>query len=382
VTVLRGTTNNVDLLDRPTLIQLGWSTEYGEALAKMAPLDDIVIDGAPVVRVVVGRVIAVHRGRWTVASPDGLIGADLLGIFRLGNPVDVPGVGDWVRVRVRIEEDSKASAALSVASAAGRTQSLLGGTIEDVVQRRSVLVRKTIGGTSDGQVIAANVDLVLITIPLDEGVNLRRIERQLTVVWESGAKPILIGTKTDVAEAGAVDTLHRITGDVHVICTSTITGEGFSEIAALATVGVSLVLLGTSGAGKSTIVNELLGTNVMATQTMGTAGKGRHTTTHRELLVLPSGALLIDTPGMRELGLWMSGNEDGVAATFAEVDEVAESCRFSDCGHAGDAGCAIAVAIADGSIDAVRVEAWRRLKEEQEGNTKRAQARQTKRPRR
>jgi ribosome biogenesis GTPase / thiamine phosphate phosphatase len=344
----------------------------------MAPIDVPMIDDAPIVQIVVGRVIAVHRGRWTVASPDGLVGADLLGIFRLGNPVDVPGVGDWVRVRARVEEDSKASAALSIAAASGRTQALLGGTIEDVIERRSVLVRKTIGGTSDGQVIAANVDLVLITIPLDDDVNLRRIERQLTVVWESGAHPVLVGTKADVAVAGAIETLQSITGDVQVICTSTVTGEGFSEISALATVGVSLVLLGTSGAGKSTIVNQLLGTEVMATRTIGTAGKGRHTTTHRELLVLPSGALLIDTPGMRELGLWMSGNEDGVAATFAEVDEVAESCRFSDCGHQGDAGCAIAAAITDGKLDAVRVEAWQRLQAEQTANTVRAKARQAK----
>ncbi len=370
--------SQVDLLGRPPLEQLGWAPRFASALAAMTPVDVTVVDDAPVIQIVVGRVIAVHRGRWTVASPDGLVGADLLGIFRLGNPTDVPGVGDWVRVRARIEEDSKASAALSIAAASGRQQALLGGTIEDVIQRRSVLVRKTIGGTSDGQVIAANVDLVLITIPLDADVNLRRIERQLTVVWESGAQPVLVGTKADVAVDGAIDTLRSITGDVQVICTSTVTGEGFSEISSLATTGVSLVLLGTSGAGKSTIVNQLLGTDVMATQTMGTAGKGRHTTTHRELLALPSGALLIDTPGMRELGLWMSGNEDGVAQTFAEVDEIAESCRFSDCGHQGDAGCAVAAAIADGTLDAVRVEAWRRLQAEQTANTVRAKARQAK----
>jgi ribosome biogenesis GTPase / thiamine phosphate phosphatase len=365
-----------NLLDRPSLEQLGWSVHFATALAAMPDIptsDDL---DAPPILLVVGRVIAVHRGRWTVAGPDGLIGADLLGIFRLGNPLAVPAVGDWVRVHVRSQEDSKASAALSVATASGYKTALLSGTIQDVLPRTSVLVRKTTGDSSDGQVIAANADVVLIVIPLDAPLSARRIERQLTTVWESGARPVFVGTKADLATSGLFDELVAAAGDVPVIRTSTQTGEGFDQISAIASTGVSLVLLGTSGAGKSSIVNRLLGAEVMATKAMGVANKGRHTTTHRELLALPSGALLIDTPGMRELGLWMSGNEDGVAATFAEVDEVAESCRFSDCRHDGDAGCAVAAAIADGTLDPKRVEAWKRLSEEQQLNAERNKARE------
>jgi ribosome biogenesis GTPase / thiamine phosphate phosphatase len=366
----------MDLLDQPPLHALGWTDAWAAALALMPPIDvPVADDDTPLVQISVGRVIAVHRGRWTVASPDGLIGADLLGIFRLGESLEVPGVGDWVRVRLRVEEDSKAQAALAVASAAGRQLALLGGTIEDVLPRASMLVRKTIGNRSEGQIIAANIDVALIVVPLDSDVSARRIERQLTTVWESGAKPVIVGTKADLAMSETVEALLEAAGDVPIIQTSTKTGVGFEELRSLLSPGLSLVLLGTSGAGKSSIVNRLLGSEVMATQNMGAAGKGRHTTTHRELIALPGGALLIDTPGMRELGLWLSGNEDGVAATFSEVDEVAEHCRFSDCTHQGDAGCAIATAMAAGELDPIRVEAWRRLHNEQQHNARRANER-------
>ncbi len=370
------------LLGRPSLEALGWNHSFAERLAGMGAMpeverseDDDPDDRTTASRVIMGRVIAVHRGRWTVAGPDGLVGADLLGIYRLGNPLDVPAVGDWVRIRLRTDEDTKANAALATAAASGTKTALLSGTIHDVVPRSSALVRKTVGGTSDGQVIAANVDIVLIVVPLDAELNPRRIERQLTAVWDSGARPVLIGTKADLAAPGVIDALKEAAGDVPALITSAVTGEGLNDVADLAQLGVSLVLLGTSGAGKSSIVNRLVGSEVMATQTMGVAGKGRHTTTHRELLPLPSGALLIDTPGMRELGLWMSGGEDGVAATFAEIDEVAEECRFSDCQHERDAGCAIVTAIQDGKIDPVRVQAWKRLHAEQQANARRAEAR-------
>jgi ribosome biogenesis GTPase / thiamine phosphate phosphatase len=370
------------LLGRPSLAALGWNDSVAARFASMGELPEVepLADADPEdrttsSRVIVGRVIAVHRGRWTVAGPDGLVGADLLGIYRLGNPLDVPAVGDWVRIRLRAEEDTKANAALASAAATGEKTALLSGTIHDVVPRSSALVRKTVGGTSDGQVIAANVDIVLVVVPLDADLNPRRIERQLTAVWDSGARPVLVGTKSDLAAAGVIDALHDAAGDVPTLITSAVTGEGLDAVATLAQPGLSLVLLGTSGAGKSSIVNRLVGSEVMATQTMGVAGKGRHTTTHRELLALPSGALLIDTPGMREMGLWMSGGEDGVAATFAEIDEVAEGCRFSDCTHERDAGCAIAEAIGKGEIDPVRVLAWKRLQAEQQANANRAEAR-------
>jgi ribosome biogenesis GTPase / thiamine phosphate phosphatase len=362
------------LLDQPTLQELGWNERLEGVFAALEPLDVHALEDGPPVVIALGRVIAVHRGRWTVSSPEGLIGADLLGIFRLGSTLAVPAVGDWVRVVLRSGEDSKADAALSAAT--GRKLALLSGTVHDVLPRHSVLVRKTSGDTSDGQVIAANADIVLIAVPLDADINPRRMERQLTTVWDSGARPVFIATKADVATPGALESLREAAGDVEVIPTSTTTGQGFERVTELAADGVSLVLLGTSGAGKSTLANELLGNAIMATQQMGARGKGLHTTTHRELLKLPTGALLIDTPGMREMGLWMSGGEDGVAATFAEVDEVAAECRFSDCSHTGDNGCAIGAALSAGTLDKVRVEAWRRLSNEQSHNAKRVHERE------
>jgi ribosome biogenesis GTPase / thiamine phosphate phosphatase len=365
----------IDLLGTPALDQLGWSTRLADAAALLPPVEQIDPD-QPTVIGTIGRVIAVHRGRWTVASPSGLIGADLLGVFRLGDPLAVPAVGDWVRVRTRIDEDSKAEAALSAAKS--RRQSLLGGTIDEVLPRSSVLVRKTAGARSDGQVIAANVDVVLVAIPLDADINPRRVERQLTTVWESGATPVIVGTKLDMATDDAVRQLREAAGDVDCICTSIHTREGLDQLHQRVQERISLVLLGTSGAGKSTLVNELLGDEVMATQELGAASKGQHTTTHREMLALPTGALLIDTPGMRELGLWMSGGAEGVAATFPEVDELAEQCRFSDCTHAPDAtGCAIAAALLAGDVDPDRVTAWKHLSEEQQRNAARVARRDT-----
>ncbi len=305
--------------------------------------------------VLIGRVIMQHRGRWTVSTPLANFQNDLPGRFRLGDSLNVPAVGDWVRFTPRHLDHT--------------------GTIVDVVARTSALVRLSIGGTSLPQVIAANVDIVLVVVPLDAEINIRRIERQLTTVWESGARPVLVGTKLDSEFPGASDALRAAAVGVDSLITSAVTGEGLDSLAALATTGVTFVLLGTSGAGKSTLVNHLVGYEVMATSEVGVAGKGRHTTTHRELVAVPTGAFMIDTPGMREMGLWVAGGEDGLAATFSDIDEVAEACRFSDCRHAGDAGCAIAAALSDGTLAYDRVDAWRNLSIEQSSIGKRREER-------
>ncbi len=319
----------------PSLALLGWSSRLEALAATLEPDPSLIL----------GRVIMQHRGRWTVSTPTGVFQTDLPGRFRLGDSLDVPAVGDWVRLTPRVGDHT--------------------GTIADVVPRTSALVRLSIGGTSLPQVIAANVDIVLVVIPFDIDVNVRRIERQLTTVWESGARPVLVGTKADVAIDGSADAFAEASVGVESFITSVITGEGLDQLKALAAPGITLVLLGTSGAGKSTLVNELMGMQAMATSVVGVYGKGRHTTTHRELLILPSGALMIDTPGMRELGLWVAGGEEGLAATFADIDEIAEGCRFSDCRHQGDAGCDIAAAVSDGRLDADRVNAWANLAIEQ-----------------
>lgn len=302
----------------------------------------------------IGRVINQQRGRWSVAGPEGTLLADLAGRHRRDHPNDPPAVGDWVVIAPRRYEGA--------------------ATIHDIVARRTALVRKVAGVTSRAQVIAANVDTVLITVPLDVDPNPRRIERQLATAWESGATPYIVATKTDLS-ANLDDALAVITEcapGVETVAVSSRTGEGLEGFAASIVSGQTYVLLGTSGAGKSTLANYLAGADVMATSEVRNDGKGRHTTTSRELLVLPSGALLIDTPGLRELALWFaagSADDDerrGVAATFDDVDEAASLCRFSNCAHDGDRGCAIEAGLADGSLAPDRVESWKRLGREQE----------------
>ena len=331
----------------PTPGFLGWSARNDSLLEGMGELVD---PGG-----LIGRVIMQHRGRWTVSTPSLVFQTDLPGRFRLGDSLDVPAVGDWVRFTPRHLDQS--------------------GTILDVVPRTSALVRLSIGGTSLPQVIAANVDIVLVVVPLDAEINVRRIERQLTTVWESGARPVLVGTKLDKEFSGASQSLQEAAIGVESLITSAVTGEGLDRLRDLATAGVTFVLLGTSGAGKSTLVNHLVGYEAMATSEVGVAGKGRHTTTHRELVAVTTGAFMIDTPGMREMGLWVAGGEDGLAATFSDIDEVAEECRFSDCRHAGDAGCAIASALSNGTLAYDRVEAWRNLSIEQTSIGKRREER-------
>ncbi len=321
--------------DPATLATLGWSAHWDAALASMPPADP-----PPVC----ARVVAQHRGRWTCAYTAGTVAADLPGRFRKLDSLALPSVGDWVRIHIRAD----------------------GATILDILPRSSTMTRLVAGGTTDVQVIAANVDTVLIVVPLDVLPNARRLERQLSTVWESGAMPVIVATKVDLCNdrVAAEEVLRATAVGVDVLVISNTTGEGIEGVEALAEPGRTLALLGTSGAGKSTLANRLIGHEAMAVKEVDASGKGRHTTSHRQLLVLPTGALLIDTPGMRELGLWVA-EEGGVASTFADVEDVAASCRFSNCGHSGDVGCALPAAIADGTLDAARVEAWRSLNAEQ-----------------
>jgi len=295
------------------------------------------------------RVISQQRKFWRVAGDFGECWAEASGKLRLAadEGADWPAVGDWVVVEVL---------------GSGTT-----AMIQEVLPRRSKFVRKMAGKKMDEQVIAANVDAALLVSSLDDDFSPRRVERYLAQCWESGARPVIVLNKADacgdVREKAAE--MERVAVGTVVCVVSARTGQGFGELGEFLKPGQTLVLLGSSGVGKSTIANRLLGEAVQEVQPVRESdSKGRHTTTARELFVLPGGALLMDTPGLREMQLWDS--EQGVAQTFADIDALATQCRFVDCRHEGEPGCAVLQAVSAGVLDAARLENRRKLLREQE----------------
>jgi ribosome biogenesis GTPase len=295
------------------------------------------------------RVIAQQRKFWRVAGDFGECWAESSGKLRLAadGGADWPAVGDWVAV----ETNGADTTAL----------------IQEVLPRRSKFVRKMAGKKMEEQVIAANVDTALLVSALDGDFNPRRVERYLAQCWESGARPVIVLNKADACEEVREKGLEmeRVAVGTVVCALSARTGQGFSALEEFLKSGQTLVLLGSSGVGKSTIANRLLGGVAQEVQPVRESdSKGRHTTTARELFLLPGGALLIDTPGLREMQLWDA--EDGVLQTFADIDALAAQCRFVDCRHGGEPGCAVLAAISAGEIDAARLENRRKLLREQE----------------
>jgi ribosome biogenesis GTPase / thiamine phosphate phosphatase len=298
-----------------------------------------------------GRIIRVDRGRCTVRTASGDISSD----YR----ETLPGVGDWVALR--------ASADL--------------WRIEAILPRRTAFIRAGVArdthggglsGDSTGQVLAANVDVAFVVEPAAL-TDLGRIERLLALAWESGAQPHVLITKADLAAdlPALLAEVEATAPGVGVHAVSALTEEGVDTLRALAT-GTS-VLLGPSGAGKSTIVNLLAGAPVMVTQAIRAAdGRGRHTTTHRELIELPAG-LIIDTPGLRRVGLYDIGS--GLSLAFADIEELAGECRFADCAHDREPGCAVHEAVAAGDLPERRLAAWHKLRREAEWMASRTDAR-------
>lgn len=276
------------------------------------------------------------------------------GVLRLPLPVPVggsgaPTVGDWLALPTD------------------------GGPV--LLPRSSLLARRGAGRTSDVQPLAANVDVVLVCAGLHAALPVRRIERLLTLAWDSGAVPVLLLTKADLCEdVGAeVRRAQRCAPGVDVLVVRAAGGD-VAALAPYTRPGTTLVLLGASGTGKSTVVNALAGREVMAVQeTRRVDGKGRHTTTHRELLVLPSGAVVIDTPGLRAVAL--QGGDEALAAAFRDVTELATACQFADCGHDSEPGCAVTASVAAGDLSADRVGSWRRLQRELAFQARRGDAR-------
>jgi ribosome biogenesis GTPase / thiamine phosphate phosphatase len=293
------------------------------------------------------RVAAQHRGVYIVFTELGELRAEPAG--RLSHAAagagDLPAVGDWVAVAARPDEGA--------------------GTIQHVFARRTKFSRKVALTAAEEQVLAANVDAVFLLMSLNEDFNLRRLERYITMAWESGAQPVVVLTKTDLCpdwELRVLDVEAIAIGlPVHAI--SVVTGDGLDLVRSHLAPGRTVALLGSSGVGKSTLVNTLAGEELLATQTIREDdGEGRHTTTHRQLVLLPGGGLVLDTPGMRELQLWESS--DGLSETFADVEELAAKCRFSDCAHRTEPGCAVQAALEDGTLPFDRWASYKKLQRE------------------
>jgi ribosome biogenesis GTPase len=262
------------------------------------------------------------------------------------NAEALPTIGDWV--------------ALLLPSGEGEA------LLQAVLPRRSVLVRREAGSEHQGQLIAANLDVVFLVTGLDGNFNLRRIERALTMAWNSGAAPVVVLSKADLHEdvPARVLEVEALAAGAPVLALSAQQGTGLEALCEQLPAGKTGALLGSSGVGKSTLVNRLLEEARLATQPVRPDDdRGRHTTTHRELFVLPHGGLLIDGPGMRELGLW--GEEEGLEQAFADVLALAASCRFSDCAHQHEPGCAVRAALDAGSLSVGRLESFKKLQREQ-----------------
>src|SRR6266566_9505414 len=300
-------------------------------------------------KAVPARVVAQSRGVWRVAGNFGESAAEATGKLRLAaeEGADWPAVGDWVAAELQ----DQGGAAM----------------IREVLPRRSQFVRKMAGKIIAEQVIAANVDTALLVSALDDDFNPRRVERYLAQCGKSGARPVIVLNKADACEEarGKAAEMERVAIATSVCVVSARTGQGFGELEEFLKPGHTLVLLGSSGVGKSTIANRLLGQTVQEVRPVRESdSRGQHTTTTRELFVLPGGALLIDTPGLREMQLWDA--EHGVAQVFADIDSLAAQCRFGDCRHEAEPGCAVLAALRAGTLDPGRVENRRKLLREQE----------------
>jgi ribosome biogenesis GTPase / thiamine phosphate phosphatase len=309
------------------LYDLGWDDGFAAALE---PHDNCVP----------ARVSAQHRGEYDVLAEGGELRAHVAGRLRheASSGAELPAVGDWVALR---EE-----------------------TIHAVLPRRSAFLRKVAWSQTEAQVLAANVDTVFVVTGLDDDFSPRRIERYLTLAWESGATPALILTKADLCPNPLALLLEaeQVALGVPAHVVSNVTGEGLDELTTYLAPAQTIALLGSSGVGKSSLANRLLGAELQPTKELADDGTGRHTTTSRQLIRLPGGAMLVDTPGLREIQLWDA--DEGIHEAFSDVDELAAGCRFNDCAHMREPGCAVQAAIDEGRLPRERLQSYRALQRE------------------
>jgi len=321
-----------------TLFSLGWDDFSSKSFHPFCSGD-----------LVPARVALEHRNAYELLSAHGELAAECTGrlIHSAASRADLPAVGDWVAVRLRPGEPR--------------------ADIHAVLPRKTKFSRCAAGDAMTEQIVAANVDTVFLVTALDANFNLRRIERYLAVGWESGAQPVVVLNKADLHPdpAAASAEVESVAIGAPVLALSAARGDGLDALAPWLRPGRTVALLGSSGVGKSTLINALLGATRQRTSAISDAvGKGRHTTTHRELIVAPSGALVIDTPGMRELQLWDVAG-DTLDTTFADIASLATRCRFGDCAHRAEPGCAVQAALDDGSLEADRWQSFQKLQREQ-----------------
>jgi ribosome biogenesis GTPase len=318
----------------------GWGPDLAHALTQLQSQTSLPL--------VPGRVVRQERGLLTVQTSERALLARPSGrlLHHAPGAEALPTIGDWVALQLP----------------AGEGEALL----HAVLPRRGVLMRREAGSEHEGQLIAANLDVVFLVTGLDGNFNPRRIERALTVAWNSGAVPVVVLSKADLDTDVAARLLEveALAQGAPVLAVSAREGTGIEALRAQLPAGKTGALLGSSGVGKSTLVNRLLGEERLETQPVRQEdSRGRHTTTHRELFVLPHGGLLIDGPGMRELGLW--GEEEGLGQAFADVLALAADCRFSDCSHRREPGCAVRAAVEAGGLTEERLASFDKLLREQ-----------------
>ena len=318
----------------PWLKSLGWDSDWFEVFDHYAPPGTVP-----------ARVAAQHRGSYVVFTEDVELSAEVPGRFRhevtgLG---DLPAVGDWVALRRN--QDGP-------------------GLIDAVLPRKSKFTRKTAGLETTEQVLASNIDIVFVVAALDVGPNLRRVERYLTMAWGSGAIPVVVLTKADLSDdvSSELEYVEQVAPGTGIHAVSAVTGDGMAEIRGYMRPNHTATLLGTSGAGKSTLVNALAGEDILAVAPIRDDGRGRHTTTHRQLVPVPGGGAIIDTPGMRELQLWDPGT--GLSDAFDDIDALAGNCRFADCRHENEPGCAVLAAVDEGRLAPERLASFHKLQRE------------------
>ncbi|MDP3492567.1 MAG: ribosome small subunit-dependent GTPase A [Hyphomonadaceae bacterium] len=291
-----------------------------------------------------GRIVVQHRDSYLVATDNGELRGKISGrLLHEAGEAGYPAVGDWVALALN--------------------KSVSTATIHAVLPRRTAFVRRGAIDSSHGlQVIAANIDVAFVVTSLNADLNARRIERYLAAAWQSGARPVVVLTKSDLSDdpTGEVAEMAALAPDCPVVAVSARQGMGLDAMLAQLGPGETGVLIGSSGVGKSTLVNALLGEERMATQSIRDSDDhGRHTTSHRQLILLPSGGMILDTPGIREVGLVNA--DEGVSVVFDDIEKLIQACRFNDCGHGHEPGCAVAAALQSGALDRARWDHFQKL---------------------